>query len=65
MSKEWAYKLKAREEAGDKICIPAQKAWREVLAKLGAYTDPVKHNNPTLKEDKKIRKYTLTRTDHV
>ena len=59
-NKEWAYKLKAREEAGDKICIPAQKAWREVLAKLGAYTDPVKHNNPTPKEDKKIKRYTLS-----
>jgi hypothetical protein len=61
MSKEWAYKLKAREEAGDKICIPAQKAWREVLAKLGAYSDPVKHNNPTTVKEKKIKRYTLSR----
>jgi hypothetical protein len=60
MSKEWAYKLKAREEAGDKICIPAQKAWREVLAKIGAYSDPAKPNNPTPKEDKKIKRYTLS-----
>lgn len=60
MSKEWAYKLKAREEAGEKLCIPAQKAWREVLAKLGDYTDPVKPNNPKPKEDKKIKRYTLS-----
>jgi hypothetical protein len=58
MSKEWAYKLKAREEAGDKICIPAQKAWREVLSKLGDYIDPVKHNPTTVKE-KKIKKYAI------
>ena len=59
MSKEWAYKLKAKEEAGGKLCIPAQKAWREVLAKLGDYIDHVKHN-PTPKEDKKIKHYTLS-----
>ena len=58
MSKEWAYKLKAKEEAGGKLCIPAQKAWREVLSKLGDYIDP-KHN-PTIKEDKKIKRYTLS-----
>ena len=58
MSKEWAYKLKAREEAGDKLCIPAQKAWREVLGKLGV--DTVKPNNPKPKEDKKIKRYTLS-----
>jgi len=55
--KEWAYKLKAREEAGDKLCIPAQKAWREVLGKLGV--DTVKPNNPRVKEDKKIKQYTI------
>ena len=60
MSKEWAYKLKAKEEAGGKLCIPAQKAWREVLSKLGDYIDPVKHN-PTIKEDKKIKRYTLSK----
>jgi len=59
MSKEWAFKLKAREEAGEKICIPAQKAWREVLGKLGAYTDPSKQTNTT-KEEKKIKKYTMS-----
>jgi hypothetical protein len=57
MNKEWAYKLKAREEAGDKLCIPAQRAWREVLGKLGV--DTVKPNNPKPKEDKKIKQYTI------
>jgi len=57
MSKEWAYKLKAREEAGDKLCIPAQRAWREVLGKLGV--DTVKPNNPKPKEDKNIKQYTI------
>jgi len=57
MSKEWAYKLKAKEEAGGKLCIPAQKAWREVLGKLGV--DTVKPNNPKPKEDKKIKQYTI------
>ena len=59
MSKEWAYKLKAKEEAGGKLCVPAQKAWREVLAKLGDYIDLVKLN-PTPKGDKKIKRYTLS-----
>jgi hypothetical protein len=57
MSKEWAYKLKAKEEAGDKLCIPAQRAWREVLGKLNV--DTVKPNNPKPKEDKKIKQYTI------
>jgi len=59
LSKEWAYKLKAKEEAGGKLCIPARKAWREVLAKLGAYSDPVKPNNPTTVKEKKIKKYAI------
>ena len=60
MSKEWAYKLKARELRGEKISLFSQRAWREVLAKLGDYIDPVKHN-PTIKEDKKIKRYTLSK----
>ena len=57
MNIDWAYKLKAREEAGDKICLPAKKAWREVLTKVGV--DTVKPNDPKPKEEKKIKKYSL------
>jgi len=59
MDKNWAFKLQERELRGEKISLFSQRAWREVLAKLGDYIDPVKHN-PTIKEDKKIKRYTLS-----
>ena len=59
MDKNWAFKLQERELRGEKISLFSQRAWRELLAKLGDYIDPVKHN-PTIKEDKKIKRYTLS-----
>ena len=55
MSIDWAYKLKAREERGEKLCIPAQKAWREVLAKVPGALD-----TPPKKEVNKVKQYKLS-----
>ena len=44
----WAYRLKAREEAGEELPKFSREAWREVLGKY----------NPSIKEEKKqIKQY--------